>query len=222
MANPTASITAAPTHTTMVRWTQSVRRTAMVMRKMRLETQAAAIGSVAAFRQQPVRLAVPGARLRDDVGGEGGRGRLLVPFEGREVVADELLVEARVGTARLVLGGRAKTRGIRRQRFVDQDGLAGRRINPELQLRVGDDDALALGIGSRPRVQREADLADELGRVRADERFHLLERNVQVVRALFGLGGWGEERPWQFLGFDKTLGQGLSADLAGLLIVRPA
>src|SRR3989442_12491555 len=33
---------AAPTHTTMVRWTQSVRRTAMVMRKMRLETQAAA------------------------------------------------------------------------------------------------------------------------------------------------------------------------------------
>src|SRR2546422_11593780 len=97
MANPTASITAAPTHTTMVRWTQSVRRTAMVMRKMRLETQTAAIGSVAAFRQQPVRLAVPGARLRDDVGGEVGRGRLLVPFEGREVVADELLVEARLG-----------------------------------------------------------------------------------------------------------------------------
>src|SRR3989442_12491556 len=109
----------------MVRWTQSVRRTAMVMRKMRLETQAAAIGSVAAFRQQPVRLAVPGARLRDDVGGEVGRGRLLFAFEGREGGADELLVEARLGTARFVLGEAPKTRGIRRQRFADQYGLAG-------------------------------------------------------------------------------------------------
>src|SRR2546425_13261661 len=97
MANPTASITAAPTHTTMVRWTQSVRRTAMVMRKMRLETQAAAIGSVVALRQQPVGLAVPGARLGDDVGGEGGRGRLLVPVKGHQVVAHELLVDARLG-----------------------------------------------------------------------------------------------------------------------------
>src|SRR3989442_15295289 len=104
MGKPGARITAATTQTTCVGWTQSVRRRAMVMRKMRLETQRVAIGSVAAFRQQPVRLAVPGARLRDDVGGEVGRGRMLVPFEGREVVADELLVEARLGTARFVLG----------------------------------------------------------------------------------------------------------------------
>src|SRR5437879_1657645 len=152
MANPTASITAAPTHTTMVRWTQSVRRTAMVMRKMRLETQTAAIGSVAAFRQQPVRLAVPGARLRDDVGGEVGRGRLLVPFEGREVVADELLVEARLGTARFVLVERPETGGVRCEHLINQHGLAGRRINPELQFRVGDDDAFAFGIGRRSRV----------------------------------------------------------------------
>src|SRR2546427_10070393 len=130
MANPTASITAAPTHTTMVRWTQSVRRTAMVMRKMRLETQTAAIGSVAAFRQQPVRLAGPGARLRDDVGGEVGRGRLIVWFEGRGVGAGELLVASRFGTGRDCLVEWRKWRGICRYDLARQDELDGRRVNP--------------------------------------------------------------------------------------------
>src|SRR5947209_18981867 len=97
----------------MVRWTQSVRRTAMVTRKMRLETQAAAMGLIVVFRQQPVGLAVPGTRLGDDVGGEAGRGRLLVPVEGRQVVAHELLVEARLGKARFVLAEGPETGGVR-------------------------------------------------------------------------------------------------------------
>src|SRR5256885_16922320 len=112
----------------MVRWTQSVRRTATVRRKIRLETQAAAIGSVAAFRQQPVRLTVPGARLGDDVGGEAGRGRLLVPVEGLQVVAHELLVEARLGTARFVLAEGPETGGVGGQHLIDQDRLAGRGV----------------------------------------------------------------------------------------------
>src|SRR5207253_11444204 len=163
IANPTASSAAAPTQAAMVRWTQSVRRTAMVMRKMRLETQAAAIGSVVALRQQPVGLAVPGARLGDDVGGEGGCGRLLVPVKGRQVVAHELLVEARLGTARCVLAEGPETGGVRCEDLIDQHGLAGCGVYSKLQFRVGDDDALALGIGGCPRVQRHADLADELG-----------------------------------------------------------
>src|SRR3989442_14898403 len=109
----------------MVRWTQSVRRTAMVMRKMRLETQAAAIDSVAAFRQQPVRLAVPGARLRGDVGGEVWRRRRVVAFEGREAVADELLVEARLGTAAFGQVEQPKAGRIPRQHFVAPQKRAG-------------------------------------------------------------------------------------------------
>src|SRR5436309_12781560 len=134
---------AAPTHTTLVRWTQSVRRTAMVARKMRLETQAAAIGSVAAFRQPPVRFAVPGARLGDDAGGKGGRGRLLVPVEGRQVVAHELLVEARLGKARCVLAEGPDTGGVRWEDLTDQQGLAGRGVHSKLQARAGDGGALA-------------------------------------------------------------------------------
>src|SRR3989442_7872449 len=107
----------------MVRWTQSVRRTAMVARKMRLETQAAAIGSVVAFRQQPIGLAVPGAGLRDDVGGEAGRGRLLVPVEGRHVVAGEMLIESPLGTAPFVLGAPPEAPGGRREGRIHQPWL---------------------------------------------------------------------------------------------------
>src|SRR5437899_10474985 len=104
----------------MVRWTQSGRRTTMVTRKMKLETQAAAMGLIVVFRQQPVGLAVPGTRLRDDIGGAVGRGRLLVPVEGRQVVAHELLVEARLGPARLGMVGRLNTGGVRREGRLEQ------------------------------------------------------------------------------------------------------
>src|SRR5438445_4928074 len=120
MANPTASITAAPTHTTMVRWTQSVRRTTMVTKKMRLETQAAAMGLIVIFQYQPVGFLVPGAGLRNDVGGEVGRGRLLVPFDGGQIVAHELLVEARLGTARFVLGARPERGRVRCEVLITQ------------------------------------------------------------------------------------------------------
>src|SRR2546427_3533109 len=100
----------------MVRWTQSVRRTTMVTRKMKLETQAAAMGLIVVFRQQPVGLAVPGTGLRNDVGREVGRGRLLVPVDGGQIVAHELLVKARLGAARFVLVERPETGGVRRER----------------------------------------------------------------------------------------------------------
>ena len=103
-----------------------------------------------------------------------------------------------------------------------QHGLAGCGVYSKLQFRVGDDDALALGIGGCPRVQRHADLADELGELRADKGFHTSERDVDVVHTAFRLGRRGKERLRQFLGFDQPLGQGLPADLAGPLIVRPA
>src|SRR3989441_101542 len=117
----------------MVRWTQSVRRTTMVTRKMKLETQAAAMGLIVVFRQQPVGLAVPGTGLRNDVGREVGRGRLLVPVDGGQIVAHELLVKARLGAARFVLVERPETGGVRCEDLINQHGLAGRLIEPKLQ-----------------------------------------------------------------------------------------
>src|SRR5437870_4936757 len=113
----------------MVRRTPSVSRTATGRRQIRLEAQAAALGPVAALRQQPIRRTVPRCRFGGDVGGEAGRGWLLVPVNGRQVVAHELLVEARLGTAWRVLAEGPETGGVWCEDLIDQHGLAGRGVD---------------------------------------------------------------------------------------------
>ena len=88
------------------------------------------------------------ARRRDDLGGQRRRRRGLVPVEAVEVVAHRLLVEARRRDARLPLVGRPEAAGVGRQHLVAQHELAV--DEPELELRVGDDDpALARHRGAR-------------------------------------------------------------------------
>ena len=94
--------------------------------------------------QEPERLDVFLARLLDDVAGERGHGRLLVPADRLEVVAHELLVEARLRTTRRIVVARPEARRIGRQRLVDEDDLipAGAVGDAaEFEFRVGDDDA---------------------------------------------------------------------------------
>jgi hypothetical protein len=78
-------------------------------------------------------------RPGDHVGGQRGRGRLLVPTDALEVVADELLIERR-----LRLAGRVEVRGPEPRR-IGSKGL----VDPnqfvadeaEFEFCVGDDDA---------------------------------------------------------------------------------
>ena len=49
-------------------------------------------------------------------------------------------------------------------------------------------------------------------------RLTLLGRDVLVVFALFGLGGWREERLGELLGLDEAGGEGDAVDGAGLLV----
>ena len=98
--------------------------------------------------------------------------RLLVPPDLFQVVAHELLVEARLPVARLVLGPRPEARRVGRQHFVDEHDI-GRRIaradQAELELRVGDDDALRLGVRRAPAVDFERQRLQAGDEWRADE-----------------------------------------------------
>src|SRR6185295_3828045 len=71
--------------------------------------------------QAPERLDVLFSRVKDDLVGQRRHGRLLVPADPLEVVADELFVEARLRSARRILIARPETRRVRRERLVDED-----------------------------------------------------------------------------------------------------
>ena len=112
-------------------------------------------------RQQPVGFPVLGLCRGDHVRGQFRPGRLLVPADAFEVVADVLLVERRLRPAgRVALGG-PEARRIRRQRFVNPDQFVA--DQPELKLGIGQQDAARLGIGRGATVDLQADVAKLLG-----------------------------------------------------------
>ena len=78
---------------------------------------------------------------------------------------------------------------VRRQDLVDEQQLAARLVDPELELRVGQDDAGPLGAVAREaRTTRSAQVADPRGHGRADEGHGAGVVDVLVVRS--------ELRPW--------------------------
>src|SRR5690606_13470657 len=149
----------------------------------RAETACAAArrGAVRSSRllaDEPVqRLVVLRARALDDDGGQARPRSRLVPVEGLEIVAHVLLVEALRGRAAFVARGRPKARRIGRQHLVHDAQLAVL-VEPELELRVGDDDAALARVLDGARVERERRvlyLARELG---ADQALGLGHRDV--------------------------------------------
>src|ERR1700751_2739297 len=71
--------------------------------------------------EPPERFDVFLARALDDLVGQRGDRRLLVPADALEIIADELLVEAGLGAAGLVSVRRPETGRVGRQHLVDQD-----------------------------------------------------------------------------------------------------
>src|SRR5579884_323800 len=133
------------------------------------------------------------AGARHDLVGNRRGGRRPVPPGGGGPVADELLVEARLAAARLVLVGGPEARGVRGAYLVAERQRPVR-VEPELELGVGQDDAPLAGVGGGVLVEGEGDLAHALGkRAVADQLHRPLEVDRLVVPGL-GLSGGGEDR----------------------------
>src|SRR4029450_6576629 len=115
-----------------------------------------------------------------------GNGRLLVPADPLEVVAHELLVEARLSASGLVLRLWPEARRVGREDFVDQDQLATR--HTKLELGIGDDDALSFRVGYRATVNLERQVAQPRDEIAADDLAGLRLADVFVVARL-RLGG---------------------------------
>ena len=79
--------------------------------------------------------------------------RLLVPVDLFEVVADELLVEADLRASRRVLVLRPVSGRVGRHHLIDEQNVAFGRQS-ELELRIGQQHAAALGVGRAERVER--------------------------------------------------------------------
>src|SRR5690606_37626112 len=106
------------------------------------------------------------------------------------------------------------------QHFIDEQHVT---IDAaELELRVGDDDALAGGVVRALLVDAQAALTEVPRQVLADDAGHTLERDVFVVLALLGLGGGRKDRLGEFRALFEAGGQLNAANLPGLAIFLPA
>ena len=77
-------------------------------------------------------------------------GRLLVPVQRLEVVADVLLVETCLTPSGFIIVKGPEPGGVGRQRLVNEHRFAVEIA--EFELRIGDDDATREGVGNRPFV----------------------------------------------------------------------
>src|SRR3989304_3859547 len=169
--------------------------------------------------EDPQRLPVLPRRVLDHVGRKLPPGGGLVPRQGEQVVADELLVEALLGTARPVFRRRPEPGGIGSQRLVDPEEPAVQEA--ELEFRVGDDDPLPQGVLGRLPVERQGNIPRRLGRLPPQAPAHPLEGDVHVVLPLLLLGGGGEERLGEPGRLDEPRGEPDAAHLAMLPVFRP-
>src|SRR5579883_1739569 len=83
-------------------------------------------------------------RALDNVIRKRRRRRLLVPANGFQVVAHELLIERGLSAARLPRGAIPEARRIRRQHLVGKDRAFLR--SAEFEFRIGEDQAAGLGV----------------------------------------------------------------------------
>src|SRR5207249_5496072 len=113
-----------------------------------------------------VGLEVPLARCLHDPPRKGRRRGGAVPLadllQTREVIAQRLLVEARLAPAGRVPVGRPEARRVGRQYLVDHEqATVGRAA--ELELRIGDDDPPRRRVAAARLVQAEARTLELLG-----------------------------------------------------------
>ena len=158
----------------------------------------------------------------------------LVPVQRFQMVTHVLLVVGRRVAAKLPGILRPETRRIRGQCFINemQDALF---VDTKFKLGVGNDNVPGQRIGGSLGVEGQrgitcfcgdlcavlAGALEDGGEHRATIDLRLLEGNVLVVIALFGLGRRGEDRFGQTGGELQSGRQFDAADRTGLLVILP-
>src|SRR4051794_36862605 len=174
-------------------------------------------------RHAPVRFEITLAGRIHHAGRQRRRWGVAVPAAGLalgvEIVAQRLLVEARLALAGLVYIDSPEPRRVRRHHLVDQNDLAVL-VAAELELGVGDDDALLAGGLLAERVDRARHALQRRRHIRAEDLAHPGDRDV-LVMAGFGLGRRAEDRRLQLFAFDQARLQLLAGERAGRGIFLP-
>ena len=144
---------------------------------------------------------------------------MALPLQVGQVVAQRLLVEARLTPAWLIAIGRPEARRIGSQDLVDdeQRPVGGA---TELEFRVRDDDAVLGRIRPSGFVQAETRRLEPLRRLAAHRSCNVSEAHVLVVTR-FRLGRGRKDRWVQALAFSKAFRQPLAGERARLLVLRP-
>src|SRR5579872_1113801 len=107
--------------------------------------------------QFPIGIFVFSAGLLGDILWQRGCRRLLVPLDGFQVIADELLVIRRLSLSRSILSRWPEARRIRRQDLICKYDLAA--DDSKLEFRIGDDDPARAGVVGRFLVDAERQVA---------------------------------------------------------------
>src|SRR5262249_19286604 len=144
----------------------------------------------------------------------------LVPSERFAVVAHELLVERRLRPAGSVFVGRPEPGRVGRERLVGEYEAAIL-VEPELELRVGEDDPEGGGAFRDGAVESEREPLDLVVELLADELDTARPIDVLVVAGL-RLGRRSEDRLRQPLRLEQAGRKQVATDLAGREVVLPA
>lgn len=110
-------------------------------------------------------------------------------------IPQKLLVETLLGPPDLVLVFRPEPRRIGRQDLIGQHNLVRLRVEPKLELRVGDDDAPGEGVVVGNLVELEGERGDGRGVGFPDQSGRLVRMDVLIVLAELRLRAWGVDGP---------------------------
>src|SRR5439155_21080393 len=151
------------------------------------------------------------------------RRRLAVPAAaaalGVEIIAQRLLVEARLRLAWSVGIRGPEPRTVGGHRLVDQDDAAAF-ITAELEFGIGDDNAPVAADFLAERIDRAGHALEPVRDFVAENFAHPRDRDVLVV-AGFGLGRRAEDRGLKFRAFDEAGRQLLAGQGAMLRVFFP-
>ena len=161
------------------------------------------------------------ARRGHDVVGDRRRRRGLVPARAGGPVAHVLLVERRLAVPDLVLVGGPEARRVGRADLVAEREHAGG-VEPELELRVGQDHAARPGVLGDRLVDGDRDVAQPPGELVGAHELRGPGQVDRLVVALLGLRRRREDRLRQLLGLLQAGGQLDAGDRARALVVLPA
>src|SRR5581483_432639 len=164
----------------------------------------------------------PAGRIHD-AGRQWRRRRFAVPAAGAtlgvEIIAQRLLVEARLRLPRFVDVGGPEPRTVRGHDLVDQDD-APLRVAAEFELGVGDDDAVVAADLLTARVDRARHAFERIGHLRAHDLTHPADRDVFVVTAL-GFGGGREDCGLELAALEEAFRKLLAGERTGRRIFLP-